>query len=75
MTTGAALQGAGDTRTPALIAILTQWLFCIPLTYLLCVLKGHSPIVAWWLVGASGFLTGAVTATAFVLFWRKRSDA
>jgi len=39
------------------------------------VLKGHSPIVAWWLVGASGFLTGAVTATAFVLFWRKRSDA
>jgi putative MATE family efflux protein len=75
MTTGAALQGAGDTRTPALIAILTQWLFCIPLTYLLCVLKGHSPIVAWWLVGASGFLTGAVTATAFMLFWRKRSDA
>jgi putative MATE family efflux protein len=75
MTTGAALQGAGDTRTPALIAILTQWLFCIPLTYSLCVLKGHSPITAWWLVGASGFLTGAVTAVAFVLFWRKRSDA
>ncbi|MFA0784613.1 MATE family efflux transporter [Fervidibacter sacchari] len=74
MTTGAALQGAGDTRTPALIAILTQWLFCIPLTYLLCVHKGHSPIVAWWLVGASGFLTGAVTAAAFVLFWRKRSN-
>jgi putative MATE family efflux protein len=75
MTTGAALQGAGDTRTPALIAILTQWLFCIPLTYSLCVLGGHSPITAWWLVGASGFLTGAVTAVAFVLFWRKRSDA
>ncbi len=74
MTTGAALQGAGDTRTPALIAILTQWLFCIPLTYLLCVFKGYSPIVAWWLVGASGFLTGVVTAAAFVLFWRKRSD-
>jgi len=74
MTTGAALQGAGDTRTPALIAILTQWLFCIPLTYLLCVHKGHSPIVAWWLVGASGFLTGVVTAAAFMLFWRKRSN-
>ncbi len=70
MTTGAALQGAGDTRTPALIAILTQWLFCLPLTYALCLARGYGATVAWWLVGASGFLTGIVTALAFVRFWR-----
>ncbi|MCX7967665.1 MAG: MATE family efflux transporter [Armatimonadetes bacterium] len=75
MTTGAALQGAGDTRTPALIAILTQWLFALPLTYAFCVLGGHSPKVAWWIVGASGFLTGIITAAAFTIFWRKQKTA
>ena len=73
MTTGAALQGAGDTRTPALIAILTQWLFALPLTYALCVIGGHSPKVAWWIVGTSGILTGIITAVAFILFCQKRS--
>lgn len=68
MTTGAALQGAGDTRTPAFIAILTQWLFVLPLTYAFCLVKGNSPLMAWWLVGASGFLTGVITAVAFVAF-------
>lgn len=71
MTTGAALQGAGDTRTPALIAILTQWLFCLPLTYAFCVLKKLDAVFAWWLVGASGFLTGIVTAAAFIKLWLK----
>ena len=72
MTTGAALQGAGDTRTPALIAILTQWLFALPLTYAFCVVGSQSPKVAWWIVGASGFLTGAITAVAFVVFWKRQ---
>lgn len=74
MTTGAALQGAGDTRTPALIAILTQWLFALPLTYVFCILGGHSTKVAWWIVGVSGFLTGIITATAFIVLWRRKSS-
>ncbi len=72
MTTGAALQGAGDTRTPALIAILVQWLFCLPLTYTLCLIKGYGAVAAWWLVGASGFLTGLVTTVAFLRLWQRQ---
>jgi len=71
-TTGAALQGIGDTRTPALVAVLTQWLFVLPLTYALCVVGGHSPKVAWWIVGASGFLTGVITAASFTVVWKRR---
>lgn len=70
-TTGAALQGAGDTRTPALVAIVTQWLFCIPLTYFSCIVKGYSPTAAWLLVGASGLLTGAITAAAWVVLFKR----
>ncbi|MCS7266163.1 MAG: MATE family efflux transporter, partial [Armatimonadetes bacterium] len=73
MTTGAALQGAGDTRTPALIAILTQWLFALPMTYALCIVLGYDTKIAWWIVGTSGFLTGIITAIAFVVFWKKHS--
>ncbi|MBF9255718.1 MATE family efflux transporter [Pontibacter sp. 172403-2] len=59
-----AFNGAGDTRTPALINIVVLWLFEIPLAYTLAILSGlgatgiftaialcHSllALVSWWL--------------------------
>lgn len=65
MTLSGALRGAGDTRTPAIIGIFTQWLLRLPATYWLCHGLGYDAVAAWWTMSLSTIVSGILTAWAF----------
>ncbi|MCX8052907.1 MAG: MATE family efflux transporter [Armatimonadetes bacterium] len=66
-----ALQGAGDTRTPALITVGTFWVFRLPLAYLLAVTLGHGAVGAWLAMSITTCLSGILMAGWFKLGkWR-----
>lgn len=62
MTLGGALRGMGDTITPAVISVATQWLLRLPLAYLLCHHLGYDAIAAWWTMSLSTIVSGILTA-------------
>jgi MATE family multidrug resistance protein len=63
------LRGTGDVRVPALIGVLSAWIFTPPLAYLLGMKMGLGAVGAW-----TGFCLEIVLGAA-VLWWRvvKRS--
>jgi len=67
MVLAGSLQGAGDTRFPALVTILSMWVVRIPLTYLLINGWGLGTVAAWWAMSASTGL-GAI-----LIWWRFRT--
>ncbi len=67
MVLAGSLQGAGDTRFPALVTILSMWVVRIPLTYLLVDGMRMGTVAAWWAMAASTAL-GSV-----LILWRFRA--
>jgi putative MATE family efflux protein len=60
-----ALQGAGDTRIPAVITVITFWLVRIPMVLLLAKLLGMGALGAWIAISGSTVLSGILTAIWF----------
>ena len=60
-----ALQGAGDTRTPALITVGTFWIFRIPLAFLLAKTLGYGAVGAWVAMSSTTILSGILMASWF----------
>ena len=69
MVMGGILKGAGDTRTPMLVTVLSTWAFRIPLTYLIIHVL-HMPIQYVWLLFVSDWFIRALTFT--VIYRKKR---
>ncbi len=65
MTLSGALRGAGDTVTPAVITVGSQWLFRLPATYILCHHFGYDAVAAWWTMSLSTIFSGILTALIF----------
>jgi putative MATE family efflux protein len=64
-----ALQGAADTRSPMWITLFAQWIFRLPLAWLLVVQMRYGPTGAWIAMVASMYLIAILTA------WRYYSKA
>ena len=60
-----ALQGAGDTRAPALITGASLWLVRIPLAWLLAIRLEMGAAGAWWAMSLTCCLSGALMALWF----------
>jgi putative MATE family efflux protein len=69
MILGGALQGAGDTRTPMLITVLSHWLVRLPLAWLLALKLGYGPNGAWL------SMLGSTVVSASLTTWRFQSKA
>ena len=61
---GRSLQGAGDTRYPMLVTLVTMWGGFIPVTWFIIVYQGGTVINAW--IGAS-----FIYLIIGVLMWRR----
>ena len=67
MVWAAVMQGAGDTRPPMVIAILSNWVVKLPLAYWLAIPRGVGVEGIWWAMAVSiMFEAGAL------LFWYRR---
>lgn len=53
MVWGAVMSGAGDTRPPMVIAIVSNWVIKLPLAYLLAILLGVGVEGIWWAMAVS----------------------
>lgn len=60
-----ALQGAGDTRMPAVITFASMWLVRLPLAWLLAIYLGMGANGAWWAMSLTCCLSGALMALWF----------
>jgi putative MATE family efflux protein len=65
MILGGALQGAGDTRTPMWITLLTQWAVRLPLAWLLALYFGLGPQGAWTAMAVSVFCMAALIVVRY----------
>jgi len=61
-----ALLGAGDTKRVAAVSIGMQWLFFLPLAYVVGPLWGYGLVGIWALNG----LYQAIQTSIYVMFWR-----
>ncbi len=66
MTLSGALRGMGDTLSPAIIGIVSQWLMRLPATYVLCHWFGYDAIAAWWTMSLTTIISGFLTMWVFV---------
>ncbi len=67
MVWGAVMQGAGDTRPPMVIAILSNWVVKLPLAYWLAITKEVGVEGIWWAMAIS-----IVFDAAALLIWYRR---
>lgn len=67
MVWGAVMQGAGDTRPPMVIAILSNWVVKLPLAYWLAVPRGVGVEGIWWAMAIS-----IVFESGALLVWYRR---
>jgi putative MATE family efflux protein len=61
MVLSGALQGAGDTRTPMWITIVTNWFLRLPLAWFLAITLHHGPSGAWVAMASSICMNGILT--------------
>ena len=61
------MQGAGDTRPPMVIAILSNWVVKLPLAYWLAVPRGVGVEGIWWAMAIS-----IVFEAGALLIWYRR---
>jgi putative MATE family efflux protein len=59
------LQGAGDTRSPFYLTVLTQWLVYLPLAWVLVGPAGLGSTGAWLAIGLTALAQGVLLAAAF----------
>jgi putative MATE family efflux protein len=69
MVLSGALQGAGDTRTPMWITVVTHWIARIPLAWFLSLKLGYGPTGVWIAMSSSVFFMAVLAA------WRFKSQA
>jgi Na+-driven multidrug efflux pump len=62
-----ALQGAGDTRSPMWISLISNWIVRLPLAWLLAITFKLGPAGAWIAMSSSMALTG------LLMTWRYQS--
>ena len=67
LTTMHALFGAGDTKTPAMISVIGQWLIFLPLAYLVGPVLGYGLLGVWI---AQGIYRGG-QALLFMRVWQR----
>jgi len=60
-----ALQGAGETRFPAIVTFATMWLVRLPLAWLLAIHLRMGADGAWWAMSLTCCLSGALMALWF----------
>jgi len=60
-----ALQGAGQTRVPALITLLTMWIIRVPLTWWLALGTSYGAIGGWISMSTTTIIGGLVAAAYF----------
>jgi putative MATE family efflux protein len=65
MILGGALQGAGDTRTPMWITLITQWTVRLPLAWFLALYFGLGPQGAWTAMAISVYCMGLLVAARY----------
>lgn len=65
MVLAGALQGAGDTRTPMYLSIMTNWVVRIPLGYFMAIQLKLGVDGIWWAMTTSIFLQGLLMAMRF----------
>ena len=61
-----ALQGAGETRAPAWIAFITNWVVRLPLAWLLAIRLGHGAPGAWAAMCTTTVLGGLIMTAWFL---------
>ncbi len=67
-----ALQGAGETKSPTLITILTMVVLRLPLAWLLTIYLGYGAVGGWYAMAASTASAGLLTVVVFRQGrWRK----
>lgn len=72
MVLSGALQGAGDVRIPTLIEFLANYVFRLPLAYLLAITLGYGTAGAWIAMSASNAVYGLMVMGWFMTgYWRK----
>lgn len=64
MVLSGALQGAGDTVSPAVATVVGTWVLRLPITWWLCLGLGHDAIAAWWVMAA-----GTVAQAIMLIIW------
>jgi Na+-driven multidrug efflux pump len=69
MVLSGALQGAGDTKTPMWISIVSNWIVRLPMAWILALSLSYGPTGAWISMAVS------VLMTAFLVTWRYQSKA
>ena len=69
-----ALQGAGDTVTPAVATVVGMWVLRLPITAWLCLGLGHDAIAAWWVMAGSTVAQGLLLITWFQVGRWKRKE-
>ncbi|MBI2931782.1 MAG: MATE family efflux transporter [Planctomycetes bacterium] len=67
MVLGGALRGAGDTKSPVLVAMLGVWVVRVPLTWLLAVAAGMGVVGAWLVM----VVDWSARAAVFAWVWRR----
>jgi len=60
-----ALNGAGDTRAPAVAGFLTMWGLRLPMAYVLAITLGFGATGAWWALATSTTVLGFVSYGMF----------
>lgn len=67
-----ALQGAGDAIRPVFASLFTQWIFRLPVAYLLAVMLGFGAVGAWWAMALSSAVGGVLMISLFASgAWKK----
>ncbi|MDO8684726.1 MAG: MATE family efflux transporter [Armatimonadota bacterium] len=61
-----AMQGAGDTKTPTIIAFITMWLIRLPLTYVASIMYGGGITAAWIIMSGTTILRGIIMIIIFM---------
>ncbi|MDO8585690.1 MAG: MATE family efflux transporter [Armatimonadota bacterium] len=62
-----AMQGAGDTRDPTIVAFLTLWIIRLPLTYIAAIVFHGGATAAWIIMSGTTILRGIIMIGLFKL--------
>ncbi len=62
---GGALKGAGDTKTPFTVSLISSWLIRLPLMYYFIYIVKISVIYVWWITTLQWFIDGMLLMILF----------
>lgn len=62
---GGSLKGAGDTKTPFIISLISSWVIRLPLMFLFIYILNMSVVYVWWITSIQWLFEGVLM---FVLF-------